>query len=132
MGPLGRFGLVVAMFLHCLLLSPFYATFFEASHWPSYCGRNNQAAARWQDQPGSSPLAGSTRQQTVGRVNQVADRGDGDGDQDKDEDEIPSYVVLLTASVNRFGVSRMREFLPDPRGAGLEKAFQFPSVRPSV
>ena len=31
----------------------------------------------WQDQPGSRLLAGSNRQQTVGRINQVADRGDG-------------------------------------------------------
>ena len=28
----------------------------------------------WQDQPGSSPLEGSTRQQPVGRINQSADR----------------------------------------------------------
>ena len=58
----------------------------------------------WQDQPGSSLSAGSTRQQTVGRINQVADYGDGD----EDEDEIPSYAVLLTASVERFGVSLCR------------------------
>ena len=45
---------------------------------PSDCGKITQAAARWQDQPESSPLAGSTRQQTVGRINQVADRGDED------------------------------------------------------
>ena len=32
-------------------------------------------------------LAGSTRQQTVGRINQVADRGDGDEDEDKDEQD---------------------------------------------
>ena len=58
-------------------------------------------------------MAGSTRQQTVGRINQVADRGDGDEDEDKDEDEneIPNYAVLLTASVERFGVSRMRDLL---------------------
>ena len=62
----------------------------------------------WQDQPGSSLLAGSTRQQTVGRINQVADRGD--GDEDKDENEIPSYAVLLTASVERFDVSLMQDF----------------------
>ena len=64
----------------------------------------------WQDQPGSSLLAGSTRQQTVGKINEVADRGDGDEDEDKDE--IPSYAVLLTASVERYGVSRMRDFFP--------------------
>ena len=90
-GPLGGFGLVVAMSIR--LLSPFNAI-FQAPHWPLDYGRINQAAARWQDQPGRSPLAGSTRQQTVGRVNQVADRGDGDDDEDKDEDEIPSYAVL--------------------------------------
>ena len=50
-------------------------------------GRINQAADHWQDQQGSRPLAGLTRQQTVGRINQVADRGDGDKDEDKDQDE---------------------------------------------
>ena len=54
-------------------------------------------------------MAGSTRQQTVGRINQVADRGYGDED-NKDKDEIPSYTVLLTALVERFGVSRLRDF----------------------
>ena len=49
-------------------------------------------------------------------MNQVADSGDGDEDEDKDKDEdedkdaIPNYAVLLTASVERFGVSRMRDF----------------------
>ena len=48
------------------------------------------------------------------------DSGDGDEDEDEDEDEdddededkdeIPNYAVLLTASVKRFGVSRMRDF----------------------
>ena len=55
-------------------------------------------------------MAGSTRQQTVGRINQVADSGDGDGDEDgdddededEDKDEIPNYAVLLTrASLGR-------------------------------
>ena len=55
-------------------------------------------------------MAGSTRPQTVGWINQVAYSGDGDEDEDEDEDEIPRYAVLLTASVNRFGVSRMRDF----------------------
>ena len=65
---------------------------FQASHWPSDCGR----------------------------INQVADCGDEDEDEDKDEDEdedkdkdgdeTPNYAVLLTASVERFGVSRMRDF----------------------
>ena len=50
-------------------------------------GRINQAADRWQDQPGSKPLAGSTRQQTVGRINQAADLWDGDEDEDEDKDE---------------------------------------------
>ena len=71
----------------------------EASHWPSDCGRINQAAAHWQDQAGSSLLVGSTRQQTVGRINQVADCGDEDEDEDEDKDEISSYAVLLTALV---------------------------------
>ena len=53
-------------------------------------------------------MAGSTRQQTIGRINQVADRGN--GDEDKDEDDIPSYAVLLTTSVKRTCVSRMRDF----------------------
>ena len=75
-------------------------------------GRINQAAARRQEQPGSSPFSGSTRQQTFGTINQVSDCGDGgEGeDEDKGEDEIPSYAVLLTASVERFGVSSMRDF----------------------
>ena len=63
-------------------------------------------------------MAGSNRQQTVGRINQVADRGDGDEDEDEDkdkdededEDEIPNYAVLLTAMGERVGVSRMRDF----------------------
>ena len=42
------------------------------------------------------------------------DSGDGDEDEDKDKDEdkdeIPNYKVLLTTSVERFGVSRMRDF----------------------
>ena len=44
-------------------------------------------------------MARSTRQQTVGRISQVADHGDGDEDEDEDkyEDEIPNYAVLLTA-----------------------------------
>ena len=59
--------------------------------------RINQTADHWQDQPGSRPLAGSTRQQTAGRINQAPDRlqdqpgtdcGDGDEDEDEDEDEI--------------------------------------------
>ena len=83
------------------------SSLFEALHWPSDCGRINQTA-RWKYQPGSSPLAGSARQQTVGRFNQVADCGD--GDEDEDNDEIPSYAVLLTALFERFGVSRMRDF----------------------
>ena len=102
-GPLGQFGLLVAMSVRCLLS-------FVVPLWPSDCGRTNQAESHWQDQPGSSPLAGSTRQQTVGRINQIADRGDGYGDEDEYKDEIPSYAVLLTASVERFGVSRMRNF----------------------
>ena len=69
-------------------------------HWlPSYDQKStktphriNQAVARWQ--------------QTVGRIIQVADCGD--GDEDEDEEEIPSYVVLLTASVERFDVYQMR------------------------
>ena len=51
-------------------------------------------------------MAGSSRQQTVGRINKVAEGGDGDEDKDKDEDEIPIYAMLLTASVEIFGVSR--------------------------
>ena len=62
----------------------------------------------WPDQPGSRLLAGSTRQKTVGRINQVADCGV--GDEDEDEDEIPSYAVLITASVKILDVSRMQCF----------------------
>ena len=40
-----------------------------------------------------------------------------DGDEDKYEDEIPRYAVLLIALVERFGVSRMRNF----RGGSQEK-----------
>ena len=56
-------------------------------------------------------VAGSTRQQPVGRINPVVDCGDGDEDEDKDEDEdeIPSSVVLLAASVERFCFSGMRD-----------------------
>ena len=57
---------------------------------------------------GPQIVAGSTRQQPVGRINKVADCGY--GDEDKDEDKISSYAVLLTASVERFGVSRMQDF----------------------
>ena len=64
-------------------------------------------------------VAGPSRQQPAGKINQAADRGDGDEDEDEDkdenkdedEDEIPSYEVLLTASVERFGVSRMQDFI---------------------
>ena len=57
-------------------------------------------------------LAGSTRQQNVGRINKAADRGDGDEDEDKDEDkdEIPNYAVLVTALPKRVGVSSMQDF----------------------
>ena len=50
------------------------------------------------------------------RINQVADSGDGDEDEDEKEekDEIPNYAVLLTVSVERFGVSHMRDFLYQP------------------
>ena len=90
-------SLCVFVCLSILGVSPSHAIFF----WPLN-----------QDQPGSSPLTGSTRQQTVGRINRVADRRNGDEDEDKyeDEDEILSYAVLLTASVERFGVSCMRDF----------------------
>ena len=50
-------------------------------------GRINQVSDRWQDQSGSRPLSGSTRQQTVGRINQAADRRDGNEDEDKYEYE---------------------------------------------
>ena len=60
--PLGRFGLVVAMSIYIrIYMSPFHVIYFEASHWPSACGRIYQAADCWQDQTGSRPLAGSTR-----------------------------------------------------------------------
>ena len=55
-------------------------------------------------------MAGSTRQQTVGRINQAADGGYGDEDKYEDEDQIPNYAVLLTAVVKRVGVYRMRYF----------------------
>ena len=35
-------------------------------------GRINQVTADWQDQPGSSRLAGSTRLQPIGRIKQIA------------------------------------------------------------
>ena len=60
-------------------------------------------------------MAGSTRQQTVGRINQVADSGDGDEDEDEDKDEdkdeILNYVVLLTTSVERLVSSVFGIFL---------------------
>ena len=57
--PLGQFGLLVAMSVHIrptlfvyLNLVPFPCNFFfKALYWPLDCGRINQAAARWQDQP---------------------------------------------------------------------------------
>ena len=55
---------------------------------------------------GPQIMAGSTRQQTVGKINQAADLGD----EDEEEDEIPNYAVLLSASVERFGVSCMQYF----------------------
>ena len=59
-------------------------------------------------------MAGSTSQQTVGRINQAANRQDGDEDDDEDkyedEDEIPNYAVLLTALVERVGDSCMQNF----------------------
>ena len=60
-GPPGRFGIVVAMSVS--LLSPFYPIFEGLS----------LALRLWQDQPDSSPLAGSTRQQPLGRINKAAD-----------------------------------------------------------
>ena len=104
-GHLGRFGQVVAMSMDiCIYIYvyvPFSCQLFQGI---------SLAPRLWQDQPGRSRLAGSTRQQTVGRINQVEDCGDGDKDEDKDKDEIPKYAVLLTASVKRFGVSRMWDF----------------------
>ena len=52
-------------------------------------------------------VAGSTRQQTVGRINQAADENK---DEDEDEDEIPNHAVLLTTLIERVVVSRMRDF----------------------
>ena len=54
-------------------------------------------------------MAGSTRQQTVGRINQVADCGDEDEKENKDE--ITNYAMLLTASFERVGVSRIQDFI---------------------
>ena len=54
-------------------------------------------------------MARSTRQQIVARINQVANCGD--EDENKDKDEIPNYAVLLTASFERVGVSRLRDFI---------------------
>ena len=49
---------------------------------------------------GPQIVAGSTRHQTVGRINQAAESGDGeedeDEDKDEDKDEIPIYAMLLT------------------------------------
>ena len=53
----------------------------------------------WQDQSGSSPVSGSTRQQPVFRINQAAAHW---------QDQPGS-----TVSVERFGVSRMRDFKID-------------------
>ena len=88
-GPLGRFGLVVTMSFCPYLSCPLAMQFFRPLI-------------------GSQIVAGSTRQQTVGMINQVADCGD--GDKDEDEDEIPNNALLLTALVERFGVSRKRDF----------------------
>ena len=94
---MGRLGLVVAMSvcvfvcLSTCLCVPFPSNFFRPLIGPQI-------------------VAGSTRQQTVDRINQVADRGDGDEDKDEDEDEIPSFAVLLTTSVKRFDVFCMQDF----------------------
>ena len=62
---------------------------------------------------GPQIVAGSTKQQTVGRINQAAECGDEDEDKDENEDEdrIPYYAMLLTSSVKRFSVSCMQDFL---------------------
>ena len=68
-------------------------------------------------------VAGSTRQQTVGRINQVANYGDGHEDEDKDEDKITSHAVLLTTSVKRFDDSHMRDLcnmILNPECIGFE------------
>ena len=75
----------------CVCVSPSYAIFFRPLIGPQI-------------------VAGSTRQQTLGRINQVADCGDGDEDEDKDRDEIPRYAVLLATLVRRFNVSPMPDF----------------------
>ena len=59
--------------------------FFQGPYWPpdhiisdlASCWsirRINQVAADWQDQPGTSQLAGSTRYQPIGMINQLAAR----------------------------------------------------------
>ena len=94
--PSGRFGLVVAMstrmYVFNLNFKKIWGFLLALRIWQDQpdsttIGRINQAADRWQDQPGSKPLAGSTRQQTVGRINQAADLWDGDEDEDEDKDE---------------------------------------------
>ena len=55
----------VCLLLLSVYMSPCHVIYFEASHWPSDCGRINQAADCWPDQTGSRPSAGSTRQQIV-------------------------------------------------------------------
>ena len=61
---------------------------------------------------GPQIMAGSTRQHTVGKINQAADLGDEDEHEHEHEheheNEIPNYAGLLTASVERFGASRIR------------------------
>ena len=60
----------VHLCIYIYIYVPPNVIYFEASHWPPQLagstreqpiGMINQVAADWQDQPGSSPLAGSTR-----------------------------------------------------------------------
>ena len=75
-GPVGRLGLVVAMSVCvCVFLCvPFPCDFFRSLIGPQI-------------------VAGSIRQQPVGRINQVAHRGDGDKDVIKMEIKMKCQVM---------------------------------------
>ena len=91
-------------------MSPPHVIYFKASHWPSECGRINQAAECWQDLTGSRPLVGY--HQVNHQVNhQFNHQVNHKVNHKVNQIKIITVWVLLSALVNRIGVSRLRDFL---------------------